>query len=528
MKEKWAKRNIFKLLVVFIIMTAIIMPIFETVPVHAVARTLYWVVSGGTGTGNISDANHWDEHPNGLGGDAPPVLGDSINFGALSFNGAGQVVTVDASTNILNMDWTNATNSPTFTINNTLSVYGSITFISAMTLTATSGSIIIKGDSPSSTLTSNGLVWHCNGLTFSSTFTGTLTLQDNLDMTGKNITHIAGTINTNGKTVIVATVVETGATARTLTLGNSVINCTTWDYSGSGLTLTPNTSTIKVTGTGAFTGGSLITYNNVELNGTAHTISGSNTFVKLSFKPAAGQTITFTDTTTQTAASFERTGTGQIVFQGSAAAGWALTDNNGGTNTFNALTVSRSTAGGATFNATTSSLNSGNNVGWTFPSTITTQAVSAVAKTTATGNGTSIDQGGAAISARGVCWNTTGLPTTADSKATAAGTLGAYTVAITGLNPTYTYYARAYFTNADGTTYGNEVNFAPNFLNTSSNFGWMMVPISFIVLGLLLVLSFNFEALGTEGIKNLVYIAIVIFLLFAFLVSMQPGLNALP
>jgi len=90
--------------------------------------------------------------------------------------------------------------------------------------------------------------------------------------------------------------------------------------------------------------------------------------------------------------------------------------------------------------------------------TVTTQAVTNIDKTTATGNGNITDDGGATAT-RGMCWNTTGTPTTADSHATNGTGEGAYTVAMTGLTAGTHYYVRAYATNSEGTSYGGEVEF---------------------------------------------------------------------
>ncbi|NTW32251.1 MAG: LamG domain-containing protein, partial [Bacteroidetes bacterium] len=73
----------------------------------------------------------------------------------------------------------------------------------------------------------------------------------------------------------------------------------------------------------------------------------------------------------------------------------------------------------------TSLYNSG--AGWQHPfivataPTVTTQAVSNITAITATGNGNVTSDGGATITERGVCWNTSSTPTTADNKATSAG-----------------------------------------------------------------------------------------------------------
>ena len=93
--------------------------------------------------------------------------------------------------------------------------------------------------------------------------------------------------------------------------------------------------------------------------------------------------------------------------------------------------------------------------------TVTTQAVTDIGTTTATGNGNITILGIPEPTQHGVCWNTTGTPTTADSKTEegAASATGAFTSSITGLSPNTPYYVRAYATNTADTVYGNEVTF---------------------------------------------------------------------
>ena len=62
------------------------------------------------------------------------------------------------------------------------------------------------------------------------------------------------------------------------------------------------------------------------------------------------------------------------------------------------------------------------------------------------------------VSARGVCWSTSHNPTLADNHTTDGSGVGNFTSYITGLNPSTTYYIRAYATNPYGTTYGEEVS----------------------------------------------------------------------
>ncbi len=91
--------------------------------------------------------------------------------------------------------------------------------------------------------------------------------------------------------------------------------------------------------------------------------------------------------------------------------------------------------------------------------TVTTSAVTAITTTGGTGNGDVTSDGGATVTERGVVVNTTGNPTTSDTKFTTSGTTGSFNVAITGRNPSTLYYVRAYAINSAGTGYGSEVNF---------------------------------------------------------------------
>lgn len=95
--------------------------------------------------------------------------------------------------------------------------------------------------------------------------------------------------------------------------------------------------------------------------------------------------------------------------------------------------------------------------------TVTTQAVSSIDKTTATGNGNITDTGGENATRRGFCYlqGSSGDPTTANSVVYDDGSFGtgAYTKAITGLTPNTTYRVRAYAVNSAGTSYGSTVSF---------------------------------------------------------------------
>jgi hypothetical protein len=92
--------------------------------------------------------------------------------------------------------------------------------------------------------------------------------------------------------------------------------------------------------------------------------------------------------------------------------------------------------------------------------TVTTQSVSDIGETTATGNGNVTSDGSSTVTERGVVVNTTGTPTTSDSKfAAGAGGTGVFTASMTSLSADTHYYVRAYAINTYGTVYGSEVEF---------------------------------------------------------------------
>lgn len=93
--------------------------------------------------------------------------------------------------------------------------------------------------------------------------------------------------------------------------------------------------------------------------------------------------------------------------------------------------------------------------------TVTTQAVTDISTTTATGNGNITALGVPTPTAYGICWNITGTPTTANSKVDngAASAIGTFSASMTGLTEGITYYVRAFATNTSGTSYGDEVTF---------------------------------------------------------------------
>jgi uncharacterized protein (TIGR02145 family) len=90
---------------------------------------------------------------------------------------------------------------------------------------------------------------------------------------------------------------------------------------------------------------------------------------------------------------------------------------------------------------------------------VTTSAVTNITSVSADGFGTVTDEGGSGVIERGICWSTSPNPTLSDNHSSSGSGLGSFTSSITGLSPAVAYYVRAYATNVNGTSYGNQVTF---------------------------------------------------------------------
>lgn len=93
------------------------------------------------------------------------------------------------------------------------------------------------------------------------------------------------------------------------------------------------------------------------------------------------------------------------------------------------------------------------------PPVVTTAAISAISYTTATSGGEVTSDGGSALTARGICWNTSTEPTLSNKKTNEGTGLGTFISNLTQLTPNTLYYVRSYATNSAGTGYGNQVSF---------------------------------------------------------------------
>jgi len=90
---------------------------------------------------------------------------------------------------------------------------------------------------------------------------------------------------------------------------------------------------------------------------------------------------------------------------------------------------------------------------------VTTAQVANISTVSATSGGNVTSDGGSVVTARGVCWNTTGDPTINDEHTTNGNGVGNFTSSLTSLEANTTYHVRAYATNAVGTGYGETLIF---------------------------------------------------------------------
>jgi len=93
----------------------------------------------------------------------------------------------------------------------------------------------------------------------------------------------------------------------------------------------------------------------------------------------------------------------------------------------------------------------GNHVTFTIPPnlpTVTTTAVSAVTTTSAASGGNVTNDGGSAVTAKGICWSTSPSPNISDTHTIDGAGIGSFTSTMSGLNPGTKYFVRAYATNA--------------------------------------------------------------------------------
>jgi uncharacterized protein (TIGR02145 family) len=95
----------------------------------------------------------------------------------------------------------------------------------------------------------------------------------------------------------------------------------------------------------------------------------------------------------------------------------------------------------------------------TSPPVVSTASITDITRTTAVSGGNITNDGGAAVTSKGICWNTTGNPSVSDSKTNDGAGSGIFASNLTQLQAGTLYHVRAYAINSAGTGYGAELTF---------------------------------------------------------------------
>jgi len=91
--------------------------------------------------------------------------------------------------------------------------------------------------------------------------------------------------------------------------------------------------------------------------------------------------------------------------------------------------------------------------------TVLTSSISQITSSGAVSGGNAISDGGSSVTAKGVAYDTSQNPNTANNVSSNGSGLGLFTCTLTGLMASTSYYVRAYATNSLGTGYGSQMSF---------------------------------------------------------------------
>ena len=315
-------------------------------------------------TGNWSTSARWTSRV--------PLPQDDVNVAASS---AG-TLTADMPRLGKSIDFTGG-GALTLTFGTSNTLYGSMTFISAMTVTGAQG--LIWECRTTANITSAGKTWP-NSSSINLNI-GTYSLQDAFVATNILQLNTAATLTTNNFSVSVSNVSFSSTSAATYNLGSSTITLTgtgsnTFNPSSSGV-INAGTSTIllsDISATSKTFAGQGKTYNNLSISGGgagAVIITGANTFADFYMNPsvAGTKTIQFTAATTTTfGAAFNGFDNGTNVWTiSSVTAATHTLSKTSGAVCADYLNLTNSIAtGGANFSAGANSTDNGGNSGWAF------------------------------------------------------------------------------------------------------------------------------------------------------------------
>ena len=281
--------------------------------------------------------------------------------------------------------------------------------------------------------------------------------QGNADLSGGTAGAWGGMTDQNGKSVTSGVFNATGTWYWGIQMDYGATYGTNFWYKASSASWV----NLAANGTGA---GLTVTVSAIGDPGSQTATVASTTQINLSWaKNAVGHNVMVVRSTDS---SFTAPTQGTAYTAGSSTIGGDLVIYNGNGTSYNDTGRTQGTiyyykfysvnndyySAGVTANATT----------WTLPTVSTTSATPGTpadpTQANATGNVTA--EGGQSVTERGIVWNTTGAPTTANTKvAHASGGTGSFTVTLTSLTPGQKIYYRAYAINSVGTAYGSTLDF---------------------------------------------------------------------
>ncbi len=375
----------------------------------AASQNFYWIGNGG----NWDDVSHWSLTSGGTAVSCLPGPNDNVFFDANSFTASAQVVQINVPFAYCHdMNWTGVTNGPTINTDllaeNVLKIFGSLSFDPGMN--STLGEVDFEAPDAGHTITMAGR--NIREARFNGVG-GEWTFQDAFNV-GEFVYFYGGTINSNDQTVNASGFAIFGSAPRTLNMGASVFNMSgassnsIWIVYPTGFTLNSGTSVINcgrefASFQGGGTGpGTLVYYDvnftsttgtayvansqafhNVEFASAAHvdkantfnkatfhmngTLHDSNSFDTLVFSPGYDYLLMNGKTQTVNELLDANGSCGAYITINSENAGSFATISHpaGNVDVVHAILKDIHATGGANFTAN-SSINNGNNNGWTF------------------------------------------------------------------------------------------------------------------------------------------------------------------
>lgn len=345
-------------------------------------HTYYWVGA----SGNWNDVNHWATTSGGTAASGcVPTQFDEVIFDAGSgFTASNKTVTVDGNAYCDSMTWSGITPAPTFTISNPLQIYGSLRFEQGMSLLSNATITFASSRAGESITMGNNTT--ASAIIFNGT--GGWLLMDTLKttVTVPAVTLTNGNLNFNGQYAAINGYNSTGTTA-ILNIANSTIVLTNpWQHNGAVALTAPNSANSLIIAPSLATKTGDV-YNNVQIGGGSISrgiynkvtytagMNSSSAILAItadSLLLAPGKAYYFSTIGTNTINKYFLASSppcSGLIEMYSSNAGTQATINIGSTaivSVANARIRDIKIQGAAAPYAATSSIDLGNNAGWTF------------------------------------------------------------------------------------------------------------------------------------------------------------------